>query len=94
MIDHINNDRSDNRIENLREANDNQNAHNQMMRPDNITGVKGVSWNNARQTWVVRVNYMKRTYQKYIKDFELAELVAIELRNKLHGQFANHGVLA
>ena len=91
MIDHINNDRSDNRIENLRQADDRQNAHNQSLRKDNSTGIKGVSWNNARKTWVVRVNYMKKTYQKYVADLELAELVATELRSKLHGMFANHG---
>jgi hypothetical protein len=38
------------------------------------------------------VNYNKKTYQRYVQDLELAELVAIEMRSKLHGKFANHGV--
>jgi hypothetical protein len=91
MIDHINNDRSDNRIENLRAANDNENAHNQVLRSNNVSGIKGVSWNNDRQKWAVRVNHNKKTYQRYVQDLELAELVAIEMRSKLHGAYANHG---
>jgi hypothetical protein len=30
-------------------------------------------------------------YRKYVKDLELADLVAQEARNKFHGKFANHG---
>lgn len=90
-IDHINGNRKDNRIDNIRSADDAQNAHNQAMRSDNVSGVKGVSWNNDRQKWAVRVNHNKKTYQRYVQDLELAELVAIEMRNKLHGEFANHG---
>ena len=93
MIDHINGNRIDNRIENLRAANDNQNAHNMGMRPDNSSGIKGVSWNKDRQKWAVRVNHNKKTYQRYVQDLELAELVAIEMRSKLHGEYANHGEL-
>jgi len=93
-IDHINNNRSDNRIENLRAADDKQNAHNQVLRSNNVSGIKGVSWNNDRQKWAVRVNHNKKTYQRYVQDLELAELVAIEMRSKLHGEYANHGKVA
>lgn len=93
IIDHLNNDRSDNRIENLREANNQTNAYNQIMKRNNKSGIKGVSWNKDRKKWAVRVNHNKKTYQKYVQDLELAELVAIEMRDKLHQQFANHGVL-
>jgi hypothetical protein len=92
MIDHINGDRKDNRIENLREANHQTNAYNQNMKCNNKSGIKGVSWNKDRQKWVVRVNHNKKTYQRYVQDLELAELVAIEMRSKLHGEFANNGV--
>ena len=93
-IDHINGNRTDNRIENLRAADDSQNAHNQVLRSNNVSGIKGVSWNNDRQKWAVRVNYNKKTYQRYVQDLELAELVAIEMRSKLHGEYANHGKVA
>ena len=92
MIDHVNGIRNDNRIENLREANDQTNAYNAKIRINNISGLKGVSWNKNKQKWAVRVNYNKKTYQKYVKDLELAELVAIEMRSKLHGEYTNHGI--
>jgi hypothetical protein len=91
MIDHINGVPNDNRIENLREANKQTNTYNVGLRINNKTGIKGVSWNTKRQTWAVRVNHNKKTYQRYVQDLELAELVAIEMRNKLHGEFVNHG---
>jgi hypothetical protein len=92
MIDHINGNRKDNRIDNLRAADKQTNTYNQVLKRNNKSGIKGVSWNNDRQKWAVRVNHNKKTYQKYVKDLELAELVAIEMREKLHGNFANNGV--
>ena len=92
VLDHINGNRKDNRVENLREASYQTNAYNQNMKRNNVSGIKGVSWNNDRQKWAVRVNHNKKTYQRYVQDLELAELVAIEMRSKLHGDFANHGI--
>lgn len=57
QIDHINGDRSDNRIENLRDvtpAQNNQNHHG--LRPDNTSGVKGVYWDKRRSKWCVQIS--------------------------------------
>jgi hypothetical protein len=43
MLDHINGDRSDNRIENLREASNSLNQQNRKMSSRNTTGVVGVT---------------------------------------------------
>lgn len=43
-IDHIDRDRMNNRIENLEDADRNQNMHNQGIRKNNTTGYPGVSW--------------------------------------------------
>lgn len=43
-LDHINGDRKDNRIENLRECSATENSHNRKMREDNVVGLKGVSF--------------------------------------------------
>ena len=51
QIDHINNNTSDNRIENLRPADNTQNAHNQSIAKNNTSGFKGVSWHNQMQKW-------------------------------------------
>ena len=51
-IDHINRDRTDNRIENLRLVTPSQNRHN--------TEAKGYSWNKARKKFVARIGDMGR----------------------------------
>lgn len=55
-IDHINGDRSDNRISNLREATQNENAQNKRKQRNNKSGVTGVSWNKAEKSWVVKIS--------------------------------------
>lgn len=94
QIDHIDGNRSNNRIENLRPATHSQNAQNAKTRKDSINGVKNVSWHKANQSWVVRIQANgKRMLVGQFKDLELAELVAMEARNKYHGQFAKYGNL-
>ena len=92
-IDHINGNRSDNRIENLRPCTKTENAQNQKLRSSNTSGIKGVRWYKAHKTWQVSLRVSgKETHFGYYKDIELAELVAIEARDKYHGKFANYGV--
>lgn len=55
IIDHINGDRSDNRISNLRNASLNQNQHNQGIRKTNSSGVKGVSWCASKHKWLATI---------------------------------------
>jgi hypothetical protein len=90
-LDHINRDTLDNRIENLRVANKSQNACNRTVFVNNTSGVKGVSWNARNKKWFVYVDVnKKRNNIGYFDDIDLAELVAIEAREKLHGVYANH----
>lgn len=56
-IDHINRNRSDNRICNLRLADDSQNSANQSIRSDNTSGIKGVTWNKLRNKWQAQIQY-------------------------------------
>ena len=44
FVDHIDNDKSNNNIANLRWATRAENNQNASMRKDNTSGVKGVSW--------------------------------------------------
>lgn len=46
LVDHINRDKSDNRIENLRDASHQESAMNRGIREDNSTGISGVYHNN------------------------------------------------
>jgi hypothetical protein len=92
-IDHIDTDKLNNRIENLRAADSFINAMNRGTMKNNTSGSKGVFWCKDHQKWrvAVRINKKLRSFGRF-EDIELAELVAIEVRNKYHKEFANHGV--
>lgn len=51
QIDHINHDRADNRLENLREVSSQTNCRNQSVRPDNNSGFTGISWDKDAGKW-------------------------------------------
>ena len=57
MVDHINGDRSDNRIANLRLASVKQNNENTTLRRDNKTGCRGVSFSQREGKYVARVEH-------------------------------------
>lgn len=91
FLDHIDGNRGNNKIDNLRPCTLNQNQHNRKSRTSNITGVKNVSWDKKMKSWSVSLNVNGcKVFQDYFKDFELAEFVAMELRNKYHGAYARH----
>lgn len=88
-IDHINGDRQDNRIENLREVTRSQNQFNKTMCKNNTSGTRGVSWHKKSDSWVVRVCANGKSKSiGYFKDLELAGLVADEARAIYHGVYA------
>jgi hypothetical protein len=93
MIDHINNNRCDNRIENLRLACRSENMQNCILRKDNTSGVKGVNWNARDKKWTVSIstNGKRKSFGNY-DDLELADLVVQMARSKNHGKFSNHGL--
>lgn len=87
-VDHINGDRQDNRIENLRAANRSENQCNRGALANNTSGYPGVSWHKKSKAWCVRVMKNGKTViQQYFKDLELAGLVATEARSKYHGAY-------
>jgi len=55
-IDHINRNRSDNRIENLREANQQCNLRNKSKHSNNKSGVTGVSWYKKANKWISNIS--------------------------------------
>jgi hypothetical protein len=91
-IDHINGKTDDNAWQNLRECTHQQNNHNQGKRAHNTSGFKNVSWNKRQGKWHVQVclNYRVHHGGFYV-DVHEADLAARELRQRLHGDFANHG---
>lgn len=50
-LDHVNGDREDNRLDNLREVDASQNAQNSGRRKDNKTGCTGIYWRQSISKW-------------------------------------------
>ncbi|WP_341519879.1 HNH endonuclease [Pseudomonas sp. G.S.17] len=91
-IDHINGNKSDNRIANLRLATAGENVQNSGLRKDNVSGVKGVSWNPTYKKWTAKINKNSVTvYEAYFDSLEEAAHEIRLQRLKYHEQFSNHG---
>lgn len=69
-IDHINGDGTDNRLSNLREATDEQNARNTGISRNNTSGYKGVSLHSQMNKWVAQITVGR--VQKHLGLFETA----------------------
>lgn len=55
QVDHINGDRADNRIQNLRSVTAQENARNRGLRSDNKAGVTGVCWDRKEGKWIAQL---------------------------------------
>lgn len=70
QVDHINRDRADNRLENLREATQSCNLRNAKQKSNNISGVTGVSWYKWSRKWTAKISVNHRNHHLgYFQDF-------------------------
>ena len=84
QIDHINGDRSDNRIENLRDVDAFQNSQNSRLRTDNTSGTPGVTFFKERGQWTARICVNgKRHHLGYFSSAEDASKARMEAEIKL-----------
>lgn len=91
VVDHIDGNKLNNRIENLRAANLSENQHNRKMSKTNTSGYKNVTWNKRKSKWLVNVRVHSMDFHiGYFDDVELADLAAQEARDKYHKEFARH----
>ena len=91
-IDHINGDRGDNRIENLRLADPYENSWNTGARVINTSGYKGVNWNASNNAWQSRITVQgKRIFLGHFQDRREAYAAYCAAAEKYHGAFANTG---
>jgi hypothetical protein len=98
-LDHVDCDRTNNKIDNLRESTISQNNHNRPISKNNKSGVKGLrEWTSRHGTeyWHCRVRKDGIPEQCFFrKDLpnsrQFAEQWLIKTRSKLHGDFANNG---
>lgn len=88
MIDHINGDPADNRIENLRECTNAENQMNNKLRKDNKSGYKGVCLHKASGKWRASIVVSGKQYSLgyYLTPEEAAKVVEAK-RAEYHGRF-------
>lgn len=83
--DHINRDTLDNRKSNLRIVNKSMNAINADIRPNNTSGVTGVSFDKHANSWRSYINYQgKRIELGHRKKFEDAVVLRLNAENKYY----------
>ena len=93
IIDHINQDKADNRVENLRIATHGENLCNSKISKRNKSGVKGVTWADDRKKWRVQITH--KGHKQCLGDFETladAEHVITMARPAIHQQFSSVGI--
>lgn len=88
-IDHVNGDRSDNRIDNLRLATVAQNAHNRGATKANPVGMKGVSFYPRNGQWRAQISaHGKKFWLGTYPTPQEAHRAYQEAAARLHGAFA------
>lgn len=90
-IDHIDGNKKNNRISNLRDCSQQDNLRNQGFRTNNTSGIIGVSWAKAESKWraVITIDGRTKVLGRFIdiKDAEKCRLKA----NAVYGFHKNHG---
>ena len=86
-IDHINNKRDDNRIENLQLLSHKENCRCSLKNSNNTSGKPGVGWHKKAKKWVGGIVVDgKRKHLGYFTDKESAYQVYLKAKIKYHGQ--------
>ena len=84
ILDHVNGDRLDNRISNLRQVDLSQNARNSGLSKNNTSGHKGVTWHQKAGKWVAQISMNKKN--KYLGLFDDKKL-AMEARDNAEKKY-------
>jgi hypothetical protein len=86
-IDHIDGDRTNNKILNLRDVTHQQNMMNKKRKCDSGSAYKGIY--KVKNSWIAEITFMeKRHYLGSFKTAQEAGLAYAEASKKLHGNFA------
>jgi hypothetical protein len=88
-IDHIDGDGLNNSWSNLREVTASQNLMNQRVRSDSASGIKGVSYDKARNVWYVYIDVDRK--RKHLGRYETKDEAAaarLAAEKIYHGEYA------
>jgi len=91
QIDHINHDRSDNRIENMRLVSHQENGKNQSKYANNTSGVTGVDWNKRNNKWRARIKLNSKLKDLGYFTNKADAISARRAAEKKYGYHENHG---
>jgi len=92
QIDHIDGDKLNNRIANLREATMQQNNRNKRVQSNNSSGYKGASWDGHLGKWRAYIYVSRRRiYLGLYPSAAEAHRAYCEAAMRHHGEFANVG---
>lgn len=90
MIDHINHDKCDNRIVNLRLATAIENSRNRRSQKNSTSRYVGVNWDKAHKRWKAQIsNQGVKVWLGYFKSEEEAAKVRDAAAKEAYGEFAN-----
>lgn len=91
VLDHIDGDKLNNKIENLRGASYSENQFNRKMNSNNTSGYKGVTWHEPSKKWVAKLRHDKKLFHIGVfTDIEEAAKAVKLKREELHKEFARH----
>ena len=89
VIDHVNGDRADNRIANLRETSIRLNVAHSKRRTNNTSGYKGVNMDRRRGKWVAKIMVNRKSlHLGYFDDPQRAHEAYMRAALKHFGEFA------
>ena len=88
VVDHINGNRLDNRMENLRLVNRAQNNMNKGLGSNNTSGHTGVAWDKSKRKWGAKIQIGGKTkYLGRYTDIENAIKARTEAEEKYFGEY-------
>lgn len=88
-IDHINNNKFDNRKSNLRKVTASQNNMNKRLRQDSTSGYTGVYWGKQHNKWMAKIVVCgKQIHLGFFDNFEDAVKARKQAENKYFGEFS------
>jgi hypothetical protein len=94
-IDHKPRIKNLNAVTELRDVSRSQNQMNKSIGKNNISGVKGVGWNNSRNKWVARIKKDRQTI--FLGVFDLKDdaiAVRLDAERRLFGEFSSQALAA
>jgi hypothetical protein len=78
-VDHINGDKRDNRLENLRWVTNADNEKNKGLSSRNTSGEKFICWDKGKERWKVQIIYEGKCFCRYLRTIEQAIQVRDEI---------------